>query len=224
MAHLAGGLRLAAHVALVADRSLPSGGNRQPASAGSDLEPGFAGRHHVATTIADHRQGAHPEKHVVLVGDDRLNRSDTGKTGLAPAALIPAPCDAARSLPSGVLLPLTRRPTSRPIGRRRARRFPTGASYRAASRFVIAEPIVLDESATCARRVVGRLVQSQILGIWTPKICKIRNALSNSTTAVATMAEMLVRRLFTKPPITSARRVKIRRAIMGNGSARLSTT
>ena len=110
------------------------------------LEPVFAGRHHVATTIADHRQGAHPEKHVALVGDDRLNRSDTGKTGLAPAAPIPAPCDAARSSPSGVPLPLTRRPTSRPIGRRRARRFPTGASCRAASRLVIAEPIVLDES------------------------------------------------------------------------------
>ena len=46
------------------------------------MEPVFASRHHVATTIADHRQGAHPEKHVALVGDDRLNRSDTGKTGL----------------------------------------------------------------------------------------------------------------------------------------------
>ena len=59
---------------------------------------------------------------------------------------------------------------------------------------------------------------------WNDVLLWSRKALSNSTSAVAMIAEMLVRRLFANLPMTSARRVIIRSAIIGRGRAMLSTT
>src|SRR5258707_13920755 len=61
-------------------------------------------------------------------------------------------------------------------------------------------------------------------GIDIPKVCRIRNTLRASTTAVPDSAATLVVRPLAKAPMMSGRRVNIRGAIMGSGSAMESTT
>ena len=56
------------------------------------------------------------------------------------------------------------------------------------------------------------------------KVCAMRNKLSTNTTAVPTKAATRVSRLLAKSPMMSRLPVKIRSAIIGSGSAMLSTT
>src|SRR5260370_41932261 len=56
-------------------------------------------------------------------------------------------------------------------------------------------------------------------GIGIPRVCRIRNTLRASTTAVPDSAAMLVVRPLAKAPMMSGRRVNIRSAVIGGGRA-----